>query len=50
VEETVVLAGVLPGPIINMLDETAEGHLPATGHVSIRLEGYEGKTFWIKPA
>ena len=50
VEETVVLAGVLPGPIINMIDETAEGHLPATGHVSIRLEGYEGKTLWIKPA
>ncbi len=47
VDEAVVLAGAQPGPVINMLGETAEGDLAATGHLSITLAGYEGKSLRI---
>ena len=47
IDEAVVLAGVEPGQVINMLDQTAEGTLTATGQFSIKLAGYEGKSLRI---
>ena len=47
IEETIVLPNVQPGPVVDMINETVEGDLTATGELLIRLEGYEGLSLRI---
>jgi trehalose synthase len=47
-EEVVVLMGVQPGAVTNMLTDAAEGELTASGELSIRLEGYMGKSLLLR--
>lgn len=49
VDEDVLLAGIQPGLVINMLNDNLEGQIAPTGHLSVRLEGYEGKSLRIDP-
>jgi trehalose synthase len=48
IEETVELPAVLPGWVLNMLTNTAEGEVLADGQVDISLMGYEGKSLLIR--
>jgi trehalose synthase len=47
VDEEVALAGGPAASVIDMLTETAEENLAATGYISIRLTGYAGKALRI---
>jgi trehalose synthase len=47
IDETIVLPNVRPGPVVDMINETNEGDLSASGELRIRLEGYEGKSLRI---
>jgi trehalose synthase len=47
IDETIVLPNVGPGPVVDMINETNEGGLSASGELRIRLEGYEGKSLRI---
>ncbi|MFO7171259.1 MAG: maltose alpha-D-glucosyltransferase, partial [Chloroflexota bacterium] len=47
IEETIVLPGIQPGPVVDMLNETVEGDLTENGELTIRLEGYEGLSLRI---
>ncbi|MCW5849902.1 MAG: maltose alpha-D-glucosyltransferase [Anaerolineae bacterium] len=51
IEESVVVApGGQRGQAINMLAETVEGVVTDAGEITIRLDGYEGKSFLIRGA
>jgi trehalose synthase len=47
IEETVVLSNVQPGLVVDMINETVEGDLAASGELTLRLEGYEGLSLRI---
>lgn len=47
IEETVILANVQPGVVVDMIHETIEGDLSATGELKIHLEAYEGLSLRI---
>jgi trehalose synthase len=50
IEETISLAGVQPGPVVDMINETIEGDLTEAGELTVRLEGYEGLSLRIVSA
>ncbi|HWT30224.1 MAG TPA: maltose alpha-D-glucosyltransferase, partial [Propylenella sp.] len=50
IEETVTLAGVQPGPVVDMVQETIRGDLSETGEYTVRLDGYEGLSLRIVSA
>lgn len=47
IEETVELANVRPGPVVDMIGETIEGDLGEDGRLHISLEPYEGLSLRI---
>ncbi len=47
VDDEVVLVGLPPGPVTDMLTGANEGDMTPTGHMRIRLMGYEGKCLYI---
>jgi len=49
VEEAVQLAGVAPGPAVNMFSNLVEGAMGREGGLRIRLDGYTGKSYLIPP-
>jgi trehalose synthase len=50
IEETVVLTGIQPGPVVDMVNETIEGDLSEAGEFTVRLDGYEGLSLRIVSA
>lgn len=46
-EETVTLEGVAPGLVREMLTDEDEGKLTESGRLSIRLAGYQGKSYLV---
>jgi trehalose synthase len=47
VEEEVLLIGVPEGAVTDMVSGAVEGRISPTGHLAIRLAGYEGKSLLI---
>jgi trehalose synthase len=47
VAEAVTISGAQPGPVVELLSGTDEEPVSATGQLSIRLAGYEGKAYLI---
>ncbi len=47
IEETIVLPHIQCGAVIDMLNETVEGDLGETCELTIRLDGYEGRSLRI---
>ena len=47
VEETILLTGVQPGPVVDMVNETIEGDLSESGEFTVRLDGFEGLSLRI---
>jgi trehalose synthase len=50
IEETITLAGVQPGPVVDMINETIEGDLSESGELTVRLDAYEGLSLRIVSA
>jgi trehalose synthase len=50
VEETIVLSGVSPGPVVDMIAESVEGDLNEQGELRIRLKGYQGTSLRVVSA
>jgi trehalose synthase len=47
IDEKVPLPDVQPGEIVEMLSERVEGRLDNRGYLSVRLDGYEGKSYLV---
>jgi trehalose synthase len=47
VEEAVTISGAQPGPVVELLSGADEEPISATGQLSIRLAGHEGKAYLI---
>ena len=47
IDEAIVLPNVKPGPVVDMINETNEGDLSASGELRIRLDAYQGKSLRI---
>jgi hypothetical protein len=47
IDETITIPNIKPGPVVEMIKETNEGDLSASGELRIRLEAYEGKSLRI---
>lgn len=50
IEETMTVPNAQPGPVVDMIEETVIGDLPATGELTIRLGPYEGRSLRIVSA
>lgn len=50
IDETISLANVAPGPVVDMVKETLEGDLSENGELTIHLDGYEGLSLRIVSA
>jgi trehalose synthase len=50
IDETITLANVASGPVVDMVKETLEGDLSENGELTIHLDGYEGLSLRIVSA
>jgi trehalose synthase len=50
IQETIMLTGVQPGPVVDMVNETIEGDLSEAGELTVRLDGFEGLSLRVVSA